>query len=118
MGTYGYAAPEPKMSDVVEALKPLPHLKDMASSSYYFQTMQAERLKNGSGRQPQPVSDTVWSSWISGRKRVWIKKGSTTTCGSDTVKSSSDSFSKTYKEQLHSGPLRGQQTKSLNTRGF
>ncbi|XP_013608441.1 PREDICTED: probable receptor-like protein kinase At5g15080 [Brassica oleracea var. oleracea] len=54
----------PKMSDVVEALKPLPHLKDMASSSYYFQTMQAERLKNGSGRsqgfgsrkgQPQPV---------------------------------------------------------------
>ena len=43
------------MSDVVEALKPLPHLKDMASSSYYFQTMQAERLKNGSGRQPQPV---------------------------------------------------------------
>ncbi|KAF3563831.1 hypothetical protein DY000_02018958 [Brassica cretica] len=55
MGTYGYAAPEPKMSDVVEALKPIPHLKDMASSSYYFQTMQAERLKNGSGRQPQPV---------------------------------------------------------------
>ena len=43
------------MSDVVEALKPIPHLKDMASSSYYFQTMQAERLKNGSGRQPQPV---------------------------------------------------------------
>lgn len=43
----------PKMSDVVEALKPLPHLKDMASSSYYFQTMQAERLKNGSGRSTQ-----------------------------------------------------------------
>ncbi|THG20320.1 hypothetical protein TEA_029455 [Camellia sinensis var. sinensis] len=31
------------MSEVVEALKPLPNLKDMASSSYYFQTMQADR---------------------------------------------------------------------------
>ncbi|KAL1205941.1 Serine/threonine-protein kinase PBL34 [Cardamine amara subsp. amara] len=63
----------PKMSDVVEALKPLPHLKDMASSSYYFQTMQAERLKNGSGRsqggsgfgsrngQQQPVFRTLSS---------------------------------------------------------
>ncbi|CAE5965781.1 unnamed protein product [Arabidopsis arenosa] len=38
----------PKMSEVVEVLKPLPHLKDMASASYYFQTMQAERLKAGS----------------------------------------------------------------------
>ncbi|KAL6005525.1 Serine/threonine-protein kinase pbl34 [Asimina triloba] len=33
----------PLMSEVVEALKPLMNLKDMASSSYYFQTMQAER---------------------------------------------------------------------------
>ncbi|KAM7251108.1 hypothetical protein ACFE04_022991 [Oxalis oulophora] len=33
----------PLMSEVVEALKPLPNLKDMASSSYYFQTMQSER---------------------------------------------------------------------------
>ncbi|XP_058105244.1 serine/threonine-protein kinase PBL34-like isoform X2 [Magnolia sinica] len=33
----------PLMSEVVEALKPLLNLKDMASSSYYFQTMQAER---------------------------------------------------------------------------
>ncbi|CAA0830966.1 Probable receptor-like protein kinase [Striga hermonthica] len=33
----------PLMSEVVEALKPLPGLKDMASSSYYFQTMQADR---------------------------------------------------------------------------
>ncbi|MCI00558.1 putative receptor-like protein kinase [Trifolium medium] len=32
------------MSEVVEALKPLPNLKDMASSSYYFQTMQADRF--------------------------------------------------------------------------
>uniref|UniRef100_A0A6N2N9T0 non-specific serine/threonine protein kinase n=1 Tax=Salix viminalis TaxID=40686 RepID=A0A6N2N9T0_SALVM len=34
----------PLMSEVVSALKPLPNLKDMASSSYYFQTMQAERV--------------------------------------------------------------------------
>ncbi|KAI4328383.1 hypothetical protein L6164_020740 [Bauhinia variegata] len=34
----------PLMSEVVEALKPLPNLKDMASSSYYFQTLQAERF--------------------------------------------------------------------------
>jgi serine/threonine protein kinase len=34
----------PLMSEVVEALKPLPNLKDMASSSYYFQTMQADRF--------------------------------------------------------------------------
>lgn len=33
----------PLMSEVVEALKPLLNLKDMASSSYYFQTLQAER---------------------------------------------------------------------------
>lgn len=33
----------PLMSEVVEALKPLLNLKDMASSSYYFQSMQAER---------------------------------------------------------------------------
>ncbi|XP_068669820.1 serine/threonine-protein kinase PBL34-like isoform X2 [Aristolochia californica] len=33
----------PLMSEVVEALKPLINLKDMASSSYYFQTMQTER---------------------------------------------------------------------------
>ncbi|KAH0973318.1 hypothetical protein GBA52_025474 [Prunus armeniaca] len=78
MGTYGYAAPEyvmtghfsikgaqkaiqlaahclsrdpkarPMMSEVVEALKPLPNLKDMASSSYHFQTMQAARSRSTS----------------------------------------------------------------------
>ncbi|XP_073021947.1 serine/threonine-protein kinase PBL34-like isoform X1 [Primulina eburnea] len=32
----------PLMSEVVEALKPLPNLKDMASSSYYFQTVQVD----------------------------------------------------------------------------
>nr|GMD24227.1 probable receptor-like protein kinase At5g15080 [Ipomoea batatas] len=45
----------PMMSEVVEALKPLPNLKDMASSSYYFQTMQVDRIgsspnaRNGGG---------------------------------------------------------------------
>lgn len=34
----------PLMSEVVEDLKPLPGLKDMASSSYYFQTMQSDRV--------------------------------------------------------------------------
>ncbi|GAA0174922.1 hypothetical protein LIER_28207 [Lithospermum erythrorhizon] len=34
----------PLMSEVVEALKPLPNLKDMASSSYYFQTVQVDRV--------------------------------------------------------------------------
>ncbi|KAE8724847.1 putative receptor-like protein kinase [Hibiscus syriacus] len=36
----------PRMSEVVEILKPLPNLKDMASSSYYFQTMQSDRRSN------------------------------------------------------------------------
>ncbi|GMH15326.1 hypothetical protein Nepgr_017167 [Nepenthes gracilis] len=35
----------PLMTEVVEALKPLPNMKDMASSSYYFQTMQADRIR-------------------------------------------------------------------------
>ncbi|KAE9595589.1 putative protein kinase RLK-Pelle-RLCK-VIIa-2 family [Lupinus albus] len=46
----------PLMSEVVEALKPLPNLKDMASSSYYFQTMQADRFRaspNTRNRQTQ-----------------------------------------------------------------
>jgi hypothetical protein len=34
----------PLMSEVVEALKPLPNLKDMACSSSYFQAMQSERM--------------------------------------------------------------------------
>lgn len=47
----------PRMSEVVEALKPLPNLKDMASSSYYFQSMQADHnrsnrnYKNGARTQ-------------------------------------------------------------------
>ncbi|KAG0492141.1 hypothetical protein HPP92_005253 [Vanilla planifolia] len=42
----------PLMSEVVEALKPLIHLKDMASSSPLFHTMQAERA-GGSGQMPR-----------------------------------------------------------------
>ncbi|KAK9004131.1 hypothetical protein V6N11_001939 [Hibiscus sabdariffa] len=34
----------PQMGEVVETLKPLPNLKDMASSSSYFQTMQSDRV--------------------------------------------------------------------------
>jgi hypothetical protein len=36
------------MSQVVEALKPLLNLKDMASSSYFYHTMQAERMAHSS----------------------------------------------------------------------
>ncbi|CAA3017554.1 probable receptor kinase At5g15080 [Olea europaea subsp. europaea] len=35
----------PQVSEVVNALKPLLNLKDMAGSSYSFQTMQAERVR-------------------------------------------------------------------------
>ncbi|KAG5247637.1 serine/threonine-protein kinase [Salix suchowensis] len=41
----------PLMSDVVEALKPLPCLKDMACSSSYFQAMQSERGSSNPGAQ-------------------------------------------------------------------
>lgn len=47
------AKARPLMSEVVEVLKPLPDLKDMACSSSYFQALQAERasitqaIKNG-----------------------------------------------------------------------
>ncbi|XP_030447197.2 serine/threonine-protein kinase PBL34-like isoform X2 [Syzygium oleosum] len=36
----------PRMSEVVETLEPLLNLKDMASSSYFFQAMQAERSRS------------------------------------------------------------------------
>lgn len=57
----------PLMSEVVEALKPLPYLKDVACSSSYFQAMQAEhagsnpsaqsgsRLRPGMSRNAQPT---------------------------------------------------------------
>ncbi|KAJ3701895.1 hypothetical protein LUZ61_005600 [Rhynchospora tenuis] len=43
----------PLMSQVVEALKPLLNLKDMASSSYFFQSMQAERAASFNGLKSQ-----------------------------------------------------------------
>ncbi|XP_074361173.1 serine/threonine-protein kinase PBL34-like isoform X1 [Apium graveolens] len=51
----------PLMSEVVEIMKPLPNLKDMASSSYYFQTIQADRTgsspntRNGSNGVRTPA---------------------------------------------------------------
>ncbi|KAJ6688982.1 hypothetical protein OIU85_005405 [Salix viminalis] len=47
----------PLMSEVVDTLKPLPNLKDMASSSYYFQTMQADRV----GSSPNAKNGVVRS---------------------------------------------------------
>lgn len=43
----------PLMSEVVEALKPLPSLTDMASSSPYFQAMQAEHWNSNRGTRVQ-----------------------------------------------------------------
>ncbi|PWZ30420.1 putative serine/threonine-protein kinase PIX7 [Zea mays] len=51
----------PLMSQVVEVLKPLQNLKDMASSSYYFQSMQHERrtaLANPYGSQSMKAQST------------------------------------------------------------
>ncbi|WVZ69915.1 hypothetical protein U9M48_018630 [Paspalum notatum var. saurae] len=51
----------PLMSQVVEALKPLQNLKDMASSSYFFQSMQHERrtaLANPHGSQSMKAQST------------------------------------------------------------
>ena len=54
----------PLMSEVVEALKPLPGLKDMANTSYYFQTIQVDRVgsspsgRNGSRTQPGSIPRT------------------------------------------------------------
>ncbi|KAF6159935.1 hypothetical protein GIB67_033019 [Kingdonia uniflora] len=47
----------PLMSEVVEALKPIQNLKDMASSSYYFQTSTANPIvRNGLRTQPGSLS--------------------------------------------------------------
>lgn len=51
----------PLMSQVVEVLKPLQNLKDMASSSYFFQSMQHERrttLANPHGSQSMKAQST------------------------------------------------------------
>ncbi|MFS8019592.1 putative protein kinase RLK-Pelle-RLCK-VIIa-2 family [Helianthus anomalus] len=71
----------PLMSEVVESLKPLPALKDLASSSIYFQTVQSERVgsspngRNGARFQnvslsrngtehPRSLSSRSISSWF------------------------------------------------------
>ncbi|XP_073270685.1 serine/threonine-protein kinase PBL34-like isoform X3 [Primulina huaijiensis] len=51
----------PLMSEVVEALKPLPNLKDMASSSYYFQTVQVD----GVGSSPNSKKELPTQGSIS-----------------------------------------------------
>lgn len=51
----------PLMSQVVEVLKPLPNMKDMASSSYFFQSMRQERaasLGNSNGSQSMKAQST------------------------------------------------------------
>lgn len=57
------AKSRPLMSEVVDVLKPLPELKDMACSSSYFQAMQTQRAaiyqinRNGSGtRIPEALA--------------------------------------------------------------
>ncbi|XVF58238.1 hypothetical protein PTKIN_Ptkin07bG0048600 [Pterospermum kingtungense] len=42
----------PLMSEVVEVLKPLPNLKDMACTSSHFQAIQAERIGSASKSRP------------------------------------------------------------------
>ncbi|KAK8946582.1 putative receptor-like protein kinase [Platanthera zijinensis] len=46
-----YPKARPLMSEVVEALKPLVNLKDMASSSQLFQMMQEERVEASDGNR-------------------------------------------------------------------
>lgn len=51
----------PLMSQVVEVLKPLPNMKDMASSSYFFQSMRQEcaaSLGNPNGSQSMKAQST------------------------------------------------------------
>lgn len=52
----------PVMSEIVEALKPLPNLKDMASSSYYFQSMQAARSRAVSNAKNGVRTQTTFAS--------------------------------------------------------
>ncbi|KAJ9563756.1 hypothetical protein OSB04_008916 [Centaurea solstitialis] len=55
----------PLMSEVVEYLKPLPALKDMAGSSYYLQTVQSERVGSSpdsrNGTRPAPTRAASFS---------------------------------------------------------
>ncbi|XVF43054.1 hypothetical protein PTKIN_Ptkin02bG0010100 [Pterospermum kingtungense] len=65
----------PLMSEVVEALKPLPNLKDMASSSYYFQTIQAERV-GSSPNARNGLLTQAGSLSRNGHRSLSIPKGS------------------------------------------
>ncbi|KAL8269036.1 hypothetical protein R6Q59_002834 [Mikania micrantha] len=70
----------PLMSEVVECLKPLPALKDMAGSSYYLQIMQPERVRASSdptrmragslSRNGQPHPRTLLMPHASPNKQV------------------------------------------------
>lgn len=66
----------PLMSQVVEVLKPLLNLKDMASSSYFYQTMQAERMAH--------------SSSMNGRSHALKVQGSFARNGQQPMRSLSD----------------------------
>nr|GLL34250.1 probable receptor-like protein kinase At5g15080 isoform X2 [Ipomoea trifida] len=74
----------PMMSEVVDALKPLPNLKDMASSSYYFQTMQVDRIgsspnaRNGGGGRAQPPSFAAKNGGQQHPRSLSIPNGSLT----------------------------------------
>nr|GMD25827.1 probable receptor-like protein kinase At5g15080 [Ipomoea batatas] len=75
----------PMMSEVVEALKPLPNLKDMASSSYYFQTMQVDRIgsspnarNGGGGGRAQPPSFAAKNGGQQHPRSLSIPNGSLT----------------------------------------
>ena len=67
----------PLMSEVVDALKPLPNLKDMASSSYYFQTMRAERIRaSPSARNGQQLGLLQMNGQQPGLRSLSIPNGS------------------------------------------
>lgn len=67
----------PLMSEVVDALKPLPNLKDMASSSYYFQTMQADRVRaSPNARNGQPIGPHQRNGQQPGLRSLSIPHGS------------------------------------------
>lgn len=67
----------PLMSEVVDALKPLPNLKDMASSSYYFQTMQGDRVRaSPNARNGQPIGPNQRNGQQPGLRSLSIPNGS------------------------------------------
>jgi len=66
----------PLMSEVVEALRPLLNLKDMASSNFHYQALQAERssrqqqMANGNGQSKNVAYLNAQLSSKNGRPRV------------------------------------------------